>query len=166
ETGSVEDGTHRLTVARISGQTLVVSTFEGGASPIHGSPVGVVGETLYVFSGGDGDSTLEVIDLGDSVAQPLAEVAGLPARPTTSVFEPTRVFVGSPEYAQSGTMVTLDDPTHPVVTTLPPGVARAMPVEVNGEPRVLGWGDADGSGTLTLGLVDEDGAGLTNAVHT
>src|SRR5690606_36157354 len=63
-------------------------------------------------------------------------------------------------------MVTLDDPTHPVVTTLPPGVARAMPVEVNGEPRVLGWGDADGSGTLTLGLVDEDGAGLTNAVHT
>lgn len=166
ETGSVEDGTHRLTVARISGQTLEVSTFEGETSPIHGSPVGVVGETLYVFSGGDSDSTLEVIDLGDPVAAPLAEVTGLPARPTAAVFELTRVFVGNPEYTQSGSIVSLDDPAHPVVTTLPRGVARAMPIEANGKPAVLGWGDVDGSGKVTFGLVSQDGAALSHAVRT
>lgn len=170
ETDSSEDATHRLAVVRIVGGTLEVSERDGTTSPAFGSPVGVVGDRLYVLNDAGTTSTLEVIDVSGAAAETLSQVTDLPERPQTATFEANRVIIGNSDYTQAGVVVSLEDPTAPVVTRLPDGVAKTMPVEVNGEGALLGWGDADLSGKLTIGLVlgdaAADGAALVQALRT
>lgn len=160
-----------LHVARIDGDRAVVSEHRAEAPPRHGSPVGVVGSHLYYFTdSADGDaSALHVVDVSEDAASELSVVTGLVGAPSEGVsFAEGQVVVSDESMGGSGTLISLADPANPTVQALPPGVSMAWPLKgADGTlptGALLGWGDVQGQGRLSVGVVGE--TGLERVMHT